>query len=160
MAHPALRGDEADVFAAHHDKLFHVLRRRVNASEALIEDAISMTWVIFLRAQPERTPTLFGWLVIVAEREAWRLCKRSRSTIAIDELECLDMPHAPVVEAVVDARDRLDRGARAMTARQRQIVGLKAAGYRYDEIAQFTGDSVRTVERQLLRGRARARAAA
>lgn len=47
-----------------------------------------------------------------------------------------------------------------MTARQRRMIGLHAAGFRYDEIAEITSATPRTVERQIERGRRRARAAA
>ena len=43
----------------------------------------------------------------------------------------------------------------SLPARQRQLLGLHGAGLTYEEIAAHTGDSRRTVERQLLRGRAR-----
>lgn len=46
-----------------------------------------------------------------------------------------------------------------MTARERRIVGLHAAGLSYTEISNVTGYSERTVERQLLRGRRKLRAA-
>ncbi|MGZ4246591.1 MAG: RNA polymerase sigma factor [Solirubrobacteraceae bacterium] len=45
----------------------------------------------------------------------------------------------------------------SLPARQRQLLGLHGAGLTYEEIAERTGDSRRTVERQLLRGRARLR---
>ena len=158
--HTTLRGDEADVFNRHHDRLTRVVGRRVNAPDAVIEDAVSITWLIFMRCQPQRSPTLFGWLVTVAEREAWRLCATSRRTLAIDELGCDETPAIAGPDDAVEARQRIALAADAMTARQRRIVGLQAAGYRHDEIAELTGDTVRTVQRQLLRGRRLARAAA
>lgn len=164
MAHPQpptrLRGDEADVFAANHSRLVRVIRRRVNAPDAVVEDAISITWLIFMRCQSERSPTLFGWLVTVAEREAWRLAARGRRTIDLDELPCADLPAVPGPEDMVEARSRIERAARAMTARQRRILGLHAAGLSYREISEETGDTLRTVERQMHRGRRRARGAA
>ena len=154
-----LRGDEADFFAANHHRLVRAVRRRVDAPEAVIEDAISITWLIFMPRQPERSPTLFGWLVTVAEREAWWLAARDRRTIDLDELPCADWPGVPGPEDVVKTRHRIELGAHAMTTRQRRIVGLQAAGFRYDEIAELTGDSIRTVQRQMLRARRRASAA-
>lgn len=164
MAHPlpsdSLQGDEGELFAAHHDHLIGVIGKRVDAPPAVIEDAVSVTWIIFLRVQPERCGSLFGWLVTVAEREAWRLARRLSRTLPTERLTA-DIPSGTSeIEEVVEARDGLRRGMAAMTERQRVIVALHAAGYRYSEIAELTGDSIRTVERQLHRGRARGRAAA
>ena len=155
-----LHGDEAAIFAAHHDRLLRALRRRVIAPDALIEDAVSITWLKFMRRQPERSAVLFGWLLTVAEREAWRLCARSQRTLAIDDLVCGEIPSVAGPEDAVEARCRIELAAGAMTQRQCRIVGLQAAGFRYDEIAELTGDTIRTVERQILRGRRGARAAA
>src|SRR5690349_8095129 len=49
------------------------------------------------------------------------------------------------------ARDALD----ALRGRQRRMLGLQAAGHTYDEIVAATGDSWRTVDRQLVRARKR-----
>lgn len=161
MAHPqppiTLRGDEADVFAAHHDRLIRVLRRRVCGPDVLIEDAVSITWIIFMRVQPRRCPELFGWLVRVAEREAWRLAGSSAMTI---EFEDPTLVARDDVAATVEARARVRDAAAVMTERQRRMVGLHAAGFRYDEIAEITNATPRTVERQIERGRRRARQAA
>lgn len=151
-----LRGDEADVFAAHHDQLIRVLRRRVCGPDALIGDAVSITWIIFMRSHPRRCPELFGWLVRVAEREAWRLARCGGMSI---ELEDLNLATREDVAATVVARGRVRDAAAAMTERQRRMIGLQAAGYSHDEIAQITGSTQRTVERQIERGRRRARAA-
>lgn len=113
-----------------------------------------------MRRQPERSPTLFGWLVTVAEREAWRLAARGRRTIDLDELPCPYRPTIPGPEDVVEARNRFEHAAAAMTARQRRILGLHAAGLSYRQISEATGETLRTAERQMHRGRRRARTAA
>lgn len=46
-----------------------------------------------------------------------------------------------------------------MAAREWRIVGLHAAGLSYTEVSRATGDSERTVQRQLIRGRHKLRAA-
>lgn len=155
-----LRGDEAQLFATHHDRLLRAVRRRVIAPDAVIEDAVSITWLTLMRRQPDRGPTLFSWLVTVAEREAWRLAARGTAVVEFDDLTCTDTPTDDGVESMVEARHVVRSAAQAMNNRQRRIVGLRVAGYRYDEIAALTGDTVRTVERQLYRGRQRARKAA
>lgn len=42
----------------------------------------------------------------------------------------------------------------ALSARQRRLLALQGLGFSYEEISALTGDSRRTVERQLQRGRA------
>lgn len=150
-----LRGDEADAFEAHHDRLISVLRRRVCGPDVLIEDAVSITWITFMRVQPRRGPELFSWLLRVAEREAWRL---GRIAVKIEPADAGGVALDDVA-ATVEARVRVRDAAAAMTERQRRMIGLHAAGFRYDEIAALTDATPRTVERQIERGRRRARAA-
>jgi len=118
-----LRGDEAQLFATHHDRLLRAVRRRVNAPDAVIEDAASITWLILMRRQPERGPALFGWLVTVAEREAWRLAARGVGFVEFDELTCADTPTDDGVETMINARTRLGgcrpRNERAPAAHRR-----------------------------------------
>ena len=69
-------------------------------------------------------------------------------------------PSAPTAtDALVEDRERL-RLMRLLPERQQRILWLHALGLSYQEIAAYTGDTTRTVERQLLRGRARIRALA
>jgi DNA-directed RNA polymerase specialized sigma24 family protein len=59
----------------------------------------------------------------------------------------------------VEWRERLELVHR-LPARQQRLLWLKAIGLSYTEIAAESGLTVRSVERQLQRGRARLRAAA
>jgi len=70
---PAPCGDEAELFGRHHRDLQRAVARAVNAPPELIEDACQNAWAILLRRQPERA-SVFGWLYVVASREAFRLC--------------------------------------------------------------------------------------
>lgn len=72
-----LRGDEAQVFAAHRAKLERTVRSAVHAPDAVIEDACSHAWLQFLRCQPDRE-TVGGWLHTVAVRQAWDLAAREQ----------------------------------------------------------------------------------
>jgi len=84
---PRPRGDESRLFGEHHDRLLRNVRRAVNASDALIEDACSFAWVQLLRRQPDRGPMLFGWLRTTAIREAYRLCGLERRNATRDEFQ-------------------------------------------------------------------------
>ena len=59
----------------------------------------------------------------------------------------------PGADEVVERRDRLESVAEVLPDRQRRLVWLQALGWSYLEMAQQTGDTPRTVERQLLRAR-------
>jgi RNA polymerase sigma factor (sigma-70 family) len=108
---------------------------------------------------------LYGWLLRTATREAIKPDQRARRTIPLrtgDEdnrvAEPADERARPELGVeLLAARDVV--AAAAMSARERRIVGLHAAGLSYTEISNVTGDSERTVERQLLRGRRKLRAA-
>jgi RNA polymerase sigma factor (sigma-70 family) len=57
---------------------------------------------------------------------------------------------------LVERRERLD-GIRRLPERQQRVLWLHALGLSYGEIAAHEGCTTRTVERQLLRARQRAR---
>jgi RNA polymerase sigma factor (sigma-70 family) len=59
-------------------------------------------------------------------------------------------------EPTIRAREALRELAR-LDERPRRIFALHVAGYSYEEIAQLTGDTVRTVDRQMGRARQRVR---
>ena len=62
--------------------------------------------------------------------------------------------------ASLELEELAGRRARLLgvSPRQRMLLGLQGLGLSYDEISAVTGDSRRTVQRQLLRGRAALRA--
>lgn len=141
------------------------LQVRVGGANTVIEDACQMAWGQLVRhaadvsSDPEQT---LAWLITTARREALRLIRERSRDCSLDLDE--DAAHErgdrlrglPSMSALVEQRELL-RGLRALPARQRQVLLLQAAGYTYEEIAWQTGDTRRTVERQLLRARRRAR---
>jgi len=157
------RGDEAELYLLHHERLVCSVARAVSAPRALIEDACQTAWVILLRRQPDRT-SVFGWLRTVAMREAYRLSRADRRAVRLDACgadgrsrggEVVEDPRA-CVERQLAARAALERLAE-LPARQRRLFALQVAGFTYREAAAITGDSVRTVDRQLRRAHARIR---
>src|SRR3954470_4315301 len=48
------RGDEADLYLLHHERLVRAVARVVSAPAALVEDACQTAWLILLRRQPDR----------------------------------------------------------------------------------------------------------
>ena len=98
----------------------------------------------------------------VAVREAWTLSRRQRAEIS-GEVEASDAyAHLEDIGATLDdqvaAREAL-RAVAELPERQRHLLARQAAGLSHDELAADTGDSSRTIDRQLGRARARIREA-
>jgi RNA polymerase sigma factor (sigma-70 family) len=142
------------------------LQVRVGGERTVIEDACQAAWGQLVRhadrvsLDPEQA---LAWLITTARREALRLLReRSRDcSLDFDEDACGKPAEAAPgaggsVAELVEQRERL-RVLGALPPRQRRLLLLQAAGYSYEEIAQRTGESRRTVERQLLRARRGAR---
>ncbi len=133
------------------------------ASDALVEDACGFAWEQLFACQPEGQETLFGWLRTVAVREAWRLSSLERRPAHWEQLR---VDGDSSLEGIEDRGRSLDRQVEARWAleqvgelppRQRRLFALQLAGLSYREVAALTGDSVRTVDRQLRRAHAEVR---
>jgi RNA polymerase sigma factor (sigma-70 family) len=161
---PAAVGDELALFRELHPRLGDHVRLLVRTSQANVEDACSFAFLQLLRYQPDREH-LYGWLLRTATREAIKSDQRARRTVALPTGGDDDRAAEPADDrARPELRDELLAAldvvaAAAMTARERRIVGLHAAGLSYTKISNVTGYSERTVERQLLRDRRKLRAA-
>jgi DNA-directed RNA polymerase specialized sigma24 family protein len=138
-----------------------VTARRSCRTRELIEDACQNAWAIMVRTQPE-PGSEFGWLYVVATREALRLCRKERRQL---HLEALLRPRARDVAAtdafliddVLDARAAL-AGLTSLPERQRTDLALLVAGFSYTEIAQLTGGRTYiNVSKSLAKARARVR---
>jgi RNA polymerase sigma factor (sigma-70 family) len=93
-----------------------------------------------------------------------RLWRRDQRELALDrELDEdgeLTVPAAtPSTEELAEWREQIAL-VRGLTERQQRLLWMRAAGLSYEEIAVESELTVRTVERQLYRGRTRLRAAA
>jgi RNA polymerase sigma factor (sigma-70 family) len=159
------RSEVADLYPVLADRLRRLVRRQVNAPEALIEDACQVAWSRLLRDHA-RVPrgSALGWLTTTAGREALRSLNRQAREVPLDdpaESEQLATLAARAAgpEQIAEWRDKLAE-VRCLPDRQQKLVWLHATGQTYAEIGVGTGDTTRTVERQLLRARQRLRAAA
>jgi RNA polymerase sigma factor (sigma-70 family) len=139
-------------------RLRQIVRSHVHASEAVIEDACQIAWSrLIRRAEHVRRETALSWLATTAVHEAFKLSRRERRELSLDaELERageLPVPSAaPGPAELVELRDRLGEVGR-LSVRQQRLVWMQAAGLTYVEMADRTGDTLRTVERQLLRAK-------
>jgi len=162
-----LQGEDAQLFAAFHDELRRTVRKVVHTSAANVDDACADAWLALLRYRPERRPSIRGWLVVVAIREAVkrdRFDRRLRTLVEFGEREDAG---AEVVADVVpslqvsdDARHEanaaLERVA-SLDRRDREVFVLHVAGYSYDEIAEMLGATRTAVDRYLRRARCHVR---
>ncbi len=161
----ALHDSDAELFSVFHAELQRTVRRVVNTSAANIDDACADAWLALLRYQPERRPSIRGWLVVVAIREAVRrdrLDRRHRPFI-----EDLDDDRSGVLaetitalathdDATFEAHEALERLI-SLKARHRRAFVLHVAGYSYEEIAELMGVTRTAVDRYLRRARSHIR---
>jgi RNA polymerase sigma factor (sigma-70 family) len=131
--------------------------RRANAPTAVIEDACQTAWER-LCTHPDVepvAPSAVRWLVVTAMHEAWRrAAAREIPTDLTDLGEPIGDAPSPLDQTIAhEDTDELRDQLRRLTDRQRQFLALQAAGLTYAQIAERTATTLRTVERQILRGR-------
>lgn len=150
-----LQGDEADLFRRHEVALRAAVRHRVNASEAIIEDACSFAWLQLMRSQPRRE-TVFPWLRRVAIREAWRL-----AALAMRELPPVDpdtdLRHTYDSPPATAEAHLLISAVRTLPPRQQRVLLLLVSGHSYKEIAADQNLSWTSVNKALARARSHLR---
>lgn len=148
MARP--RGDETDLFARHHTQLRYHVASYTRAADDLVDDACAFAWAQLLRRQPDRK-FVAGWLWRVAVRETHRLQRVERRQQALHEDRSEARDEIEPRQRWLEAMESLS----AFRPRQRRLLGLRAGGRDYHEISAATGDSLRTIDRQLARTRKR-----
>ncbi len=114
-------------------------------------------WLALLRHELDEVAEPYSWLTTIAVREAVKLERVDRRTRPLAARRV--RPQARPGEELA-AHDLLAHAAAiiqeaGLTARQLQMVSLQLWGLSYEQIAVHTGDSRRTVERQILRARAK-----
>ena len=157
---PALRpaaavADESSVdleraYRLHAQRLVAELARTLPREDA--EDVAATAWAIAVRRGVTDNARAYVWTV--ETRLAWWTASRRRDA------------SRDVVALSADPRDRLAAredwtdvlaACRELPARQRRLLGLSAAGLPREQFAGATGDSSKTVDRQLGRARRRLR---
>ena len=155
-------GDEANLYQQLAMPVERIVRSRVDAPREVVEDACHHAWAKLIN-HSERVDreTALGWLVTTAVREAWKLERRERREASLEATaeEAGELPvpsRLPGPAERAEFRERLAELKR-LSDRHRQIVWLRAVGLSYAEMAAYTGDTVRSVERQIARATARIR---
>ena len=147
-----------ELYAAESARVHRAVRRGVRARPALIEDACQSAWARYLAAQDRvNRDAAISWLIVTAIREAWRLARHEGRDLSLEALlqdtdDSEWEPLAPDMEEIAGLRLRLEL-LRSLPERQGRLVWLQGLGLSYEEMGQATGDTGRTVQRQLLLGR-------
>jgi len=147
-----------DLYRELQPQLVRILASNLLAPEWVIDDACQTAWSSLLERRASVVPGgELGWLSTTATRIALRLLRRERAT---ESYEALPAPvtladfRTPELGHRLELRDRLAE-IRRLPVRQQRLVMLHGLGYEYGEIAAVTGESRRTVARQLTRARQR-----
>ena len=155
--HRSAAPQPAALFARYERKLRARVRSIVSTSEANVEDACMYAWLMLLRHELDEVAEPYSWLTTIAVREAVKLERAERRTrpLVLDEYGAQARPGEELA-----AHDLLAHAAAiiqeaGLTARQLQMISLQLWGLSYEQIAVHTGDSRRTVERQILRARSK-----
>jgi DNA-directed RNA polymerase specialized sigma24 family protein len=134
-----------------------VVTRSVHTSAVNVDDACGFAWLQLVRHRPP-APVAFAWLCTTAVREAIKLDQRMTRLIGLDQLADVATDSSPGAESsleVIAAGEQI-RAAR-LRPRETRVLGLRIAGYTRGEMAELTGDSHRTIDRQLRRARRKLR---
>jgi RNA polymerase sigma factor (sigma-70 family) len=141
-------------------QLRRVLSSHLRAPDWVLDDACQMAWEALLVHEEAIDHTrVLSWLATTARREALAILRRRSTELCVSEqtTEAL-LPPAPGPDESIEFWERMGR-IRRLPRRQQRIVWMQCLGFGYAEIAAGTGDSLRTVERQLEGARRKLRAA-
>jgi RNA polymerase sigma factor (sigma-70 family) len=148
----------ADLYADLAPQLERIVNANVQAPSTVLEEACQTAWAWLVADRDSLAAgTELGWLATTATREALRLVRTQRRDLSLEqerdaggELRELVFEQGP--ERVFEVRERLAE-VRQLPPRQQRLLMLQGFGYRYAEISAVTGDSCRTIDRQLARAR-------
>jgi RNA polymerase sigma factor (sigma-70 family) len=162
---PVGSGNVGEIYGELAGRLERIVRQEVRAEVTLIEDACQFAWwrLVVHANRVERRAAL-SWLAKTAVHQAIKLVRHAERELSL-EAQLDGAGEAPIPspwpgpERVAEYHAQLDL-LRALPVRQRTFLLLQAAGLSYEETAGSLGLSRRTVERQIMRGRRKLRAAA
>jgi len=130
--------DPAVLFDRYHGALRRRVRQLVTTSEANVEDACMFAWVQLLRHRVD-IGGAYGWLITVAVREAIKLDRRSRRTVALASRQDGELLEPADPRDQIQARELVNDTATiiqaaGLTRRQARMLGLQPQGFSYQEI--------------------------
>jgi RNA polymerase sigma factor (sigma-70 family) len=157
-----MRGDEAQLYRTLAPRVERIVRLHVRAAPEVIEDACHHAWTKLINdGQEVDRGAVVSWLTTTAVREAWKLDGRERREHSLEAIAAPDgelpIPSSlPGPDEQLAQRERL-AALQTLPERQQRMVWLRALGLSYHEMAAYTGESVRSVERQIARASKRMR---
>jgi RNA polymerase sigma factor (sigma-70 family) len=143
-------------------QLRRILGTNVQAPDWLLDDACQMAWeALLVQSEPVDPAHALGWLATTARRRALRLLKRSAVELCLDASGHAEpiFGVSPDPAQAAEFWERLGQ-VRRLSRRQQRIVWMQSLGFDYAEIAAETGETRRSVERQLMTARRRLNAVA
>lgn len=155
-------GDEAQLYRSFATRLEQTVGIRVHAPREVIEDACHHAWTQLInQGDHVNRDAMFSWLATTAVRQAWKLNRREQRDLSLEvaagDVGELPLPNpSPGPPERFELREQLAQLAE-LPERQRRFIWLRAAGLTYVEMAAYTGDTVRTVDRQIARATERIR---
>jgi RNA polymerase sigma factor (sigma-70 family) len=155
-------GDEAQLYRSFAARLEQTVRVRVHAPREVIEDACHHAWTQLINQGDDVSrDSMFSWLATTAVRHAWKLNRREQRDLSLEavvgDIAELQLPNPSLGPPErLELREQLAR-ITELPERQRRFIWLRAAGLTYVEMAAYTGDTVRTVDRQIARATERIR---
>lgn len=161
----AQRARVADLYPQLAGQLHRILATNLTAPDWLYEEACQSAWESLLRHSDQVRPgSELSWLSTTATRSALRALRHERRSGrplteldqpgSVTHLRLAGATPRPDTEHACELHARLASVSR-LTPRAQRILLLHSFGYDYQEIAQATGDSRRTVTRQITRARRR-----
>ena len=161
---PVGSGNVGELYVELAVRLERIVRREVRAEVPLVEDACQFAWwrLVVHANRVERRAAL-SWLARTAVHEAIKLIRREERDVSLEARleragEAAIPSRWPGPDQIAEQRAQLEL-LHALPERQRKVLLLQAAGFSYEETATSLGVSRRTVERQIMRGRRKLRAA-
>jgi RNA polymerase sigma factor (sigma-70 family) len=161
----------AELYERNAGQVRRQVRSGVTACDAVIDDACQFAWSRLVHRRDRiRGDSVVPWLVTTAVHEAFKLIRRDSRDLSLEILieqpedvagarpetdHALSLPISATVrspEWIVEQRLQLEALGR-LPERQRRLLWLQGLGFSYAEMADRTGDTERTVERQLIRAR-------
>ncbi len=156
--HAVPTGELSAMYARHAEDVRRIVSDNLTLTDDVLDDACQFAWSSLVMGHTRiAAGAELRWLVTTATREALRLL-RLRRLGPVPALSLVPDADEDPTFTSVRARECL-QGMRQLPDRQQRMVWLQVLGYGYREIASVTGDSPRTVQRQLARARQRLRAA-